>query len=41
MTNTLPKTELIYPIADFVDELSTLNAIKLMIDDQINGLMKL
>jgi N-acetylmuramic acid 6-phosphate etherase len=38
MTNTLPKTELIYPNADFVDELSTLNAIKLMIDDQINGL---
>ena len=38
MTNTLPKTELIYPYADFVDELSTSNAIKLMIDDQINGL---
>ena len=38
MTKTLPKTELIYPHADFVDELSTSNAIKLMIDDQINGL---
>lgn len=38
MTKTLPKTELIYPHADFVDELSTFNAIKLMIDDQINGL---
>ncbi len=38
MTKTLPKTELIYPHADYVDELSTFNAIKLMIDDQINGL---